>query len=270
LYEHANFVTAGTNAALAAFAAQARWARRAAQSRGKVGGAYPYPFASEKYGLPDGWLSAMAQGEIVSLLLRAEKLFPGEGYGEAALAAAEPFRYTLAEGGVVWRSTAGDCFLEEYAGTPPSHVLNGHIFALWGLYELAREQGVPWVKDLAAEATETLRRRLPLYDSGYWSYYSLLVNKGGLRNAAVLKYHAFHIAQLNVMFAFTGERRFREIADRWQHYAGDRGCRARMIANTLAGLPARFVFQTDKVPGGAYDLLHSYTGTAVAAASGGA
>ncbi len=254
LHSHARFVDTGDAAARAGFMAQARWLAANQRSRAGVAGCYVYDFPNPHYGVGAGWISAMAQGEAISLLLRAAVLERSETMLDAAVRASQPFRCTIEKGGVVFRSSYGDAFLEEIAAAPASHILNGHIFALWGLLELQSAQSQAWLRELVAQATLTLRRRLQLYDAGYWSYYSLLGTRAGFRNAAVLKYHAFHIAQLRVTAALVGDPYFAGVADRWQRYADSPPCRIRVMANTIAGLAPRLI-GSDRVGRGAIDLL---------------
>lgn len=255
LHAHARFLETHDADARRDFVAQARWLAENQRDHAGVAGCYVYEFPNPKYGAGPGWISAMAQGEAISLLLRAADVEPSAEYVEAAAQAAQPFRHTVAQGGVVARSASGDVFLEEIAATPASHILNGHIFALWGLLELQSVRPQAWLGELAAGATETLRRRIALYDAGYWSYYSMLGTPGGFRHAAVLKYHAFHIAQLRVTAVLAGEPAFAAVADRWQAYADSPACRARVLANTLAGLVPRFITRSDSVDHGAVDVL---------------
>lgn len=254
LHSHARFIETGDAAARRAFLAQADWLVAHARTRDGVDGCYAYEFPNPRYGVGSGWLSAMAQGEAISLLVRAAAVEGSAAYLHAAVRAAQPFRHNIENGGVVYR-TARDVFLEEVAALPASHILNGHMFALWGLLELQRANPQPWLEELAFEAAQTLRRRLALYDAGYWSYYSLLGTRSGFRSVAVLKYHAFHIAQLRVTAALTGDGYFAVTADAWQAYAKSPACRARVLANTLAGLGPRFVTKSDRVGRGAIDLL---------------
>jgi heparosan-N-sulfate-glucuronate 5-epimerase len=255
LYSHARFLETRDRVAHHDFMAQARWLAEHQRYRDGVAGCYVYEFPNPHYGVGPGWLSAMAQGEAISLLLRAAAVERSEGFADAAAAAAQPFRVSVQEGGVVFRSAHGDVFLEEIAGIPSSHILNGHIFALWGLLELQSLRPQAWLGELIAEATATLRKRLALYDAGYWSYYSLLGTPGGFRHATVLKYHAFHISQLRVTAALVGDPYFAGVADRWQAYADSPACRAHVLANTVAGLVPRFVTGSDSVNHGAVDLL---------------
>jgi heparosan-N-sulfate-glucuronate 5-epimerase len=256
LHSHARWCVTRASADHAAFLAQARWLAANARDRAGVPGCLIYEFPWPKYGASIGWISAMAQGEAISLLLRAADAQGDATFREAAVRLAQPFRFDVSKGGVVYRTPYGDAFLEEAAVLPASHILNGHIFALWGLLELRSALTEPWLAELADAALGTLRRRLPLYDAGYWSYYNLLATGSGFRSVALLKYHAFHIAQLRVTAALTGDAYFSVIADRWQGYADSTWCRLRVLANTAAGLVPSLL-KSDRVGRGAMDLLEA-------------
>jgi len=254
LHHHAAWLANADRRSHANFLHQARWLRDHHMQINGVPGAYAYDFPNAPYGADAGWISGMAQGEAISLLLRAAEVCPNDGYFEAALTAAQVFRHDVREGGVCWR--AGKLlFFEEIAVAPATHILNGNIFAYWGLWDLHKKTGDALIGGLLANALETICQTLPLYDAGYWSYYDLLVSKNGHRKVAVLKYHAIHIAQLRVLSAMTSNAQLAEVANRWSAYVNDPLCRARMLANTLAGLPERFTTKADTIPGGAQPLL---------------
>lgn len=229
LQQHSLWFKNGDLRSRAAFLAQSRWLLENQQRRRCIEGCYPFPFAWERYGAPLGFLSAMAQGEAVSLLLRAAEATASETYVSAAIRAAEPFRHPIRDGGVTYTSRQGDVIFEEAASELASHILNGWIFASWGLFELRRY--ARWAGDLFDESAATLARHLPLYDSGVWSYYCLLVNSSGFRRLATIKYHAFHIAQLHVMSSMTGDPQFGRTAERWLSYVGSIRSRAAVWAN---------------------------------------
>jgi hypothetical protein len=254
LHSHARWCFSRGEADRHAYLAQARWLAENARDRRGVQGCLVFDFPWPKYGAQAGWISAMAQGEAISLLLRAAEAEGDDAYAEAALNIASPFRFSVEEGGVVFRSRYGDTFLEEVAVQPACHILNGHIFSLWGLLDLASVRRQPWIEQLASEALRTLRSRLNLYDAGYWSYYSLLGSRSGFRNVALLKYHAFHVAQLRVTAALTGDQYFADTARRWQEYADSAACRRRVLANTAAGLVPGLL-KRDHMGSGAVDML---------------
>ncbi len=198
----------------------------------------------------------MAQGEAISVLLRAEELEPGEGYAEAAQKAAQPFRCTIASGGIVWRSN-GDVFLEEVAVEPAAHILNGCIYSLWGLHDLNKALNVPWAGELFEEVLRTLEQRLPMYDLGWWSAYSLLRTRRGRPHLATLKYHAFHISQLCVLEKMTQRQVFGEYSRRFKRYVDERSSRVRVLSYTARQLAGRALFQEDTIAGGSHCVLSS-------------
>lgn len=228
---------------------QAAWLRDRQQD-GECAGLYLFDFPWTKYGAGAGWSSAMAQGEAISVLLRAHRLEPQGGFGDAAVRAAQPFRFEIARGGVVWRDGA-DVFFEEIANEHAPHVLNGCIYALWGVWELWKTTGDAWLERLIEESTETLLRWLPRFDTGWWTLYSLLLSAANRPHLATLKYHEFHIAQAHVLAKMFDRPTFEEAAQRWSVYVDRRDSRARLIGATLKSLPERLRGH-DTVLGGAH------------------
>jgi heparosan-N-sulfate-glucuronate 5-epimerase len=231
------------------FLAQATWLRDHQQS-GAVDGSYRFDFPWSKYGAGAGWSSAMAQGEAISVLLRAERVKPSAGYADAALRAANPFFYDVDGGGVAWRD-ADDLFFEEIANRHAPHVLNGCIYALWGLWELWKQTGDPAQERLVEACADTLRRWLPSYDTGWWTLYSRMRSASGRPHVATLKYHQFHIAQMRVLAKMFDEPSFDEAARRWTSYVERRECRARLFGATVSSLHERLL-KRDTVLGGAH------------------
>jgi heparosan-N-sulfate-glucuronate 5-epimerase len=254
LEQHARWGETGDPRPKQRFLAQAAWLRDHQVFRNGMRGCYPHPFAWPAYGAEAGFLSAMTQGEAISVLLRAHEVAGDVGYVQAAAAAAEPFRREIAQGGVVWRE-GDDVYLEEAAGVLPSRILNGWIYALWGLFELTRYCRPTWIGELYDQSLATLQRRLPLYDSGHWSYYNLLATRSGFRKLATLKYHAFHVAQLRVLASMTGRAAFGTTAVRWESYTKSAESRLRVWANAFASLPRVFWSRADTIPGGARAIV---------------
>jgi D-glucuronyl C5-epimerase C-terminus len=248
LHRYSIWQATGDAEARADFFAQAQWFRDRGDD-GPIPGLYVFDFPWDKYGAGSGWTSAMAQGEAISVLLRAEHHEPGSGFGDAARRAAQPFRAEIGEGGVVWRS-GHDVFFEEVANSSAPHILNGCIFALWGVWELWQRTGEAWLGELVQQCVETLGRWLALYDTGWWSLYSLMRSASGQPHLATLKYHEFHIAQLQVLAAMFSEPMFKATAARWAEYEHRPSSRRRLIRTTLQSLPERLLGR-DCVAGGA-------------------
>ena len=256
LHCHGQWIEGGDETAKKAFLAQARWCRDNQQERNGVCGCFVYRTPNLDYGVTGSWISAMAQGQAISLLLRAADVVRDEGFYESALSAAEPFKYSISDGGVVWRSAPYDVFLEELAALPASHTPNGNIYALWGLWELQKRTAADWLATLVSEAIETLKRRLPLFDSGYWSYYDLLRTRRGLRAVAFQKYHAFLIAQLHVMAGMTNDPFFDTMANHWKAYTYSWPCRLRVLSNLITALVVRHTTKETWITNGARSILH--------------
>lgn len=239
----------GDMQALDDFLNQARWLRENQEPDGATAGTYRFYKAWRKYGAAPGWCSAMAQGEAISVLLRAERLQPGHGFGDAALCAARPFFQLIPRGGVVW-SDGNGVFLEEVANAHAAHILNGCIFALWGAWELHAHTGDRHLSVLIERVVATLLAWLDRYDTGWWSRYSLLRSARGRPHIATLKYHAFHIAQLRVLAAMFGESGFTTVAERWESYIHSAASRRLVWTDSAASLYDRAV-KLDTVAGGA-------------------
>src|SRR6266550_7965992 len=85
--------------------------------------------------LKSPWYSGLAQGQGISLLLRSYRETSETSYLEAAHRAFSSFRESTAEGGVIFSDGGGDLWIEEYIVSPPTHILNGFIWAVWGVYD---------------------------------------------------------------------------------------------------------------------------------------
>jgi len=170
------------------------------------------------------WYSGLAQGQGISLLLRAHRDTMNVSYMDAATRAFESFSRDVKNGGVMFTDENGDPWIEEYLVDPPTHILNGFLWAAWGVHDFWLATSDARAKELFARATETLLRNLDRYDLGFWSLYE----QSGtlLKMVASPFYHRLHIVQLRIMQQMTGEQKFGQVADRWEEYAGSRARRA--------------------------------------------
>ncbi|MBW3536138.1 MAG: D-glucuronyl C5-epimerase family protein, partial [Gemmatimonadetes bacterium] len=166
--------------------------------------------------LPHGWYSALSQGQGISLLARAHAVTGRAGYLEAARAAFETFFHEMEDGGVVHTDADGYVWFEEVILQPPTHILNGMMWASWGMYDLWLHTGDARAKERWETAVRTLADNLDRFEVGYWSLY----DEAGtpLPNAASRFYHTLHVVQLRVMHALSGEARFAERAERWDRF----------------------------------------------------
>jgi heparosan-N-sulfate-glucuronate 5-epimerase len=177
--------------------------------------------------LKSPWYSALSQGQGISLLLRAHKETGHGPYLEAAKEAFETFNKGTNKGGVAYTDEKGNIWFEEALVDPPTHILNGFMWAVWGVYDYFlhtsdRDAGV-----LFWGAVKTLRENLSLFDAGYWSLYE----QSGTRMKMLASpfYHNLHIVQLKVMHVLTNEGFFRDLAERWEGYLNNRFKKTRAV-----------------------------------------
>jgi heparosan-N-sulfate-glucuronate 5-epimerase len=173
------------------------------------------------------WYSGLAQGQGISLLVRAHKTTDRPEYSHAAQRAFASFLMQVDDGGVTLTDERGDLWFEEYIVSPPTHILNGFIWAAWGVHDYFLASGDPTAKGLFEQAIKTLLRNLPRYDLGFWSLYE----QSGTRLPMVASrfYHKLHIVQLRAMERLTGEPEFARVADRWEDYCQNRANRMRAL-----------------------------------------
>ncbi len=173
------------------------------------------------------WYSGLAQGQGISLLVRAHRETGNAAYLDAAARAFGSFLKSTREGGVTFTDERGDPWFEEYIVTPPTHILNGFIWASWGVYDYLLATGEPAARALFERAVQTLLNNLEAYDLGFWSLYEQSGTR--LKMVASPFYHQLHIVQLRVMHRLTGEGKFARFADRWESYGRSRAKRTRAL-----------------------------------------
>jgi hypothetical protein len=173
------------------------------------------------------WYSGLAQGQGVSLLLRAHAHTGDNKYAQAAERAFAALARPIGEGGVLFEDEEKNLWIEEYLVSPPTHILNGFMWALWGVFDFWRAQAHSPAKEIFDRGVNTLVRNLRRYDTGYWSLYEQSGTR--LKMLASPFYHQLHIVQLRIMAKLTGESEFAEVAQRWDDYTRHRTNRTRAL-----------------------------------------
>jgi hypothetical protein len=171
------------------------------------------------------WFSAMAQGEGVSVLVRAFLETKQKDYLLAAEKAIEPIFHDLRDGGVSVIKNDDYFFPQEFPTNPPCYVLNGAIFAYFGVYDYYRITHKPREKKFCDLFTKTLMSIINEYDTGYWSL--TVLNPKSLATKYV--YHPLHIALLKILHLITGEKKFLEYSKRFEQYQKSWVCRTKYV-----------------------------------------
>lgn len=191
------------------------------------------PIGSSKY-----TVSAMGQGEGAALLLRAFRETQNTLYLQAARQAIDFMLRPIEQGGTAFYRPDGSIVLEEYPGPDRSTVLNGWIFAFFGLYDLCKTIHENVYQERLERTVDALADLLSSYDMGYWSRYDL---SGKVASPA---YHSLHIALLQVMAEITGRQVFAAYGRRWQK---DEESRRNKILAVVQKVFQKLTEQTDTV-----------------------
>lgn len=169
---------------------------------------FDWTYAGKKLYSP--WWSAMAQGEALSLFVRLHEETGDERWRVAAdhtwlsltqpRSTAEPWATKTDNGLLVF---------EEYAGNlPPLKVLNGHLFALFGVHDYWRLTGDPEAASyLDGAATTVLEVMSALRVLGGVSYYCWESDcpRSYWQNPT---YHVIHSWQLDTLARLANDARF--------------------------------------------------------------
>jgi len=171
------------------------------------------------------WYSGLAQGNGISMLIRAAAETGDDTFADAAHRAFQSLELPVSRGGVLVTDARDDVWIEEYIVDPPSHILNGFIWALWGVHDYARWSRRPGASALWDACVRTIEARLDDFDTGWWSLYEAPTT--GEPMLASLYYHRLHAVQLRVLHELTGIEAFAARAARFEAYARRPVSRAR-------------------------------------------
>lgn len=180
---------------------------------------FPYYFAHRYYDvtMPVPWWSSMGQGQPLSLFCRLAQLLPAEGrWRELADATFRTFDGWRALGRpwITTMDAQGYLWFEEYAGdVEPLLVINGHIFAMYGLYDYAMLTGDPHAIDLFDGGATTIREYIATFRApGGASYYCVREDYCQRPEWQNVSYHPLHIQQLRMLAQMTDDATFEDAA----------------------------------------------------------
>jgi peptidoglycan/xylan/chitin deacetylase (PgdA/CDA1 family) len=201
------------------------------QGDGRLAGGWPHlsPYA-HTFRIDPPWLSAMAQGEGASLLMRLYVETAEDRFAQAAVRALGPMSVPVVEGGTLAELEGFSC-VQEYPTDRPSCVLNGAIFALWGYYDVGRTLGDAEAAERFERLVTALASNLWRYDIGYWSRYDLYPHP--VANVASPAYHLLHIKQLRILHQQAPRPELGATASRFEAYRSSRVRRARAVGHKV-------------------------------------
>jgi hypothetical protein len=180
---------------------------------------YPYrwdfaPHSQSQNNLAAPWYSAMAQGLALSLFTRLYEQTGASGYRTAANATWLSFGVvrSTSRPWVSYIDVSGYLWLEEYADYAPrlssDRTVNGHLFALFGLWDYWRLTRSASVAALFDGAATTVRAYNASIRTVNW------VSRYCLNHVVyVAEYHYIVGSQLQTLFGMTGNVAFARLMD---------------------------------------------------------
>ncbi|MBN1541853.1 hypothetical protein JW992_06875, partial [candidate division KSB1 bacterium] len=128
---------------------------------------YPFdwPFGGSDLVLRAPWVSGMAQGQMLSAFVNLYRDTQEESYIQISHEIFASY-YQFERDQLFWVAFVDDngyYWMEEYPANEPNHVLNGFIFALFGLYEYHLLNGDEHSRELFNAGLTTLEDHLYLY-----------------------------------------------------------------------------------------------------------
>lgn len=181
-------------------------------------GRLEYTFSGDEYQQirNENYISAIAQGQAISFLIRAGLLLQKEEFFEAAGRLFESYKYTVFEGGIVNYDEQHRMYLEEALTKKVSCILDGFIYAMFGAYDYYLYSKDIEAKRIFDECCITVKMRLFDFDLGFWSRADCYLEKPKMPASSF--YHNVHVQQLKALYIITGEEEFDVYAKKWEGY----------------------------------------------------
>lgn len=197
-----------------AFIKQADWL-----ASNQENGRWNYHFDWQAHALmKNPWASSIAEGQGISVLARAFQSTNDEKYLAAAEKAFAVLTTPIAAGGVAFATDQGVWYEEYPSAEKPSHVFNGHIWALFGIWDLYRVTGNEKARKAFDAGVAVVKADIAKYDTGYWVLYEQ-------QRFFVVDtlYMNLVIEELKALFAVTKEPVFLDYSARWEKYQSETG-----------------------------------------------
>lgn len=177
---------------------------------------YPYDFDAARCAdappMVAPWYSAMAQGELLALFVRLHEITGDAKWREAADRTYDSLMLPPDDVApwASWVDENGYRWLEEYPQPTKTgeRVMNGHIFAIYGVYDYWRLTGSDDVAEVLDGSATTVRHYLPtrIRLTNWASKYSL-----GCQHPH-MGYHQVHIGQALKLYEITHDGVFADLA----------------------------------------------------------
>lgn len=192
-----------------------------------------FDFVHQGQIFPGPWTGGLGHALAISLLIRDYRLRAASRSLELAKQLSWFLFLDVEKGGVLCRE-GNDLFLEEYNRPPFTRILDGFLYMLLAVYDLADVTGWSEAESCFGECVDTLERHLHRWDyNGVWSYYD--IHGKQLANPA---YHAMNYSLLEAVGKITNRQKLLETAASWQKFMDDSSLQGEINTLYFELLPA--------------------------------
>ena len=185
-------------------------------------GVYQHRFVFPFYDFKELWVGGLAQGLTISALVNAYNKYKMDKY----LNKAELVFDGLCEN-CLYEDIYENVWICEYPDV--CSILNGMIYAMFGIYDLYRCTDNDSAEKLWYRCTATLLCNLHKYDLSYGSRYDL-VNY----YPATEFYHKIHIEQMMVLYRLTNYSIFLDYYEKWNSNYNELRCKLQKYIKALS------------------------------------
>ena len=209
LITHDHYIHTKSDADLVDFKNQINWLVNTATEFGndKVCWYYNFDFGKEKA----PWGSAISQGMAICALLRAYQFFKKQEYLDLAIKSYNLLNLDYKKGGFKFSDEKWKLWFEE--DNFQQHILNGHIFALFGVYDLYRVTKEKKYHKAFMIGVDTIKDNIDIFDMGFNTKYDAIS-----LYPANNSYHYTHITQFKVLYSITNDKFFKIYANQFENY----------------------------------------------------
>ncbi|MDG2451161.1 MAG: D-glucuronyl C5-epimerase family protein [Saprospiraceae bacterium] len=203
----------------------AEWFKTSSMQDTTIGTYWLTDIPKPEFNVYKPWKSAFTQSRGISIGLRAFQMTNDLDYYNMAKGALKPFLIDITNGGVS-TGLKNDIIYEEYVASAPTRILDGAIFALFGIYDMIRVSKKLNDRDTSSVSTEIFNKGvegllhwLPKFDTGNWVYYNRCEIEGYPANdPCTIGYLKLVIAQLNILYHITQNEALKEYVHKFESY----------------------------------------------------
>lgn len=157
------------------------------------------------------FISGIIQGFVISALLRAYQYYNDPMYLDLSKFAFNMLDTKIENGGLKLINAKYACWFEEHIESP--NILNGHIYALFGIYDLYRVTKDNMYSEIFYLGVQDVKNNIKDFDLGFYTKYA-----ASSPNPCNNSYHYTHCSQFHVLHQITGDDFFRKYNQKFKKY----------------------------------------------------